>query len=252
MPDVVLAALETAGLGWLIVTTMIAGAVYGFAGFGAALVAMPVAVIFLPPAVAIAAFAVSSLSSVVTILPKALPLVNRRAVGILIATATLSASLGIWVLRVADVTAIRWAVVTICAATLLALMAGWRFSVVPSTRTRAAIGLATGFVGGVSGLMGPIMVLFQLAGRDSIATTRATTVVFLTVTSLSLLPLMYAQGILTAQAVALGLVLMIPYGAGTLIGQAVFRPDRERVFRATAYAIIALATLLGLPVWTNA
>jgi uncharacterized protein len=119
----------------------------------------------------------------------------------------------------------------------------------PGGATRISIGLATGFVGGVSGLLGPIMVLFQLAGRDSIATTRATTVVFLTVTSLLLLPLMYFQGILSVAAVALGLVLLIPYGMGALIGQALFRPERERFYRAVAYVIIALATVAGLPIW---
>ena len=71
MPEVVLAALETAGLGWLILITIVAGIVYGFAGFGAALIYMPVAVIFLAPVMAIAAFSVSAMSSVVTVFPKA-------------------------------------------------------------------------------------------------------------------------------------------------------------------------------------
>ena len=249
MPDIVLAALETAGLGWLVLTTIIAGVVYGFAGFGAALIFMPIAVIFVPPAVAIAAFAVSALASVFTVFPKALPLVDRRAVGVLIVSATLAASLGIWVLRVTDTTLIRWAVVVICGTTLAALIAGWRTAVAPTLRTRIGIGAATGFIGGLSGLLGPIMVLFQLAGRDAIATTRATTVVFLTVTSLLLLPLMYLQGVLTAAAVALGLILLVPYGIGALIGQALFRPDRERLYRAAAYTIIGAATLMGLPIW---
>jgi hypothetical protein len=150
-----------------------------------------------------------------------------------------------------DVTAIRWVVVLICAVTLVALVAGWRYAVTPTLGTRIAIGCATGFVGGVSGLLGPIMVLFQLAGRDAIATTRATTVVFLTATSLLLLPLMYLQGMLTPTAVTLGVVLLVPYGAGSLLGQALFTPQWERFYRAAAYAIIAAATLMGLPIWDS-
>lgn len=251
MPEVVLAALETAGLGWLILITIVAGIVYGFAGFGAALIYMPVAVIFLAPVMAIAAFSVSAMSSVVTVFPKALPLVNRKAVTVLILSATVSASFGIWVLRMTDVIVIRWAVVIFCGLTLVALIAGWRYRVEPTTGTRVMIGGAAGFVGGLSGLMGPIMVLFQLAGRDSISTTRATTVVFLTVTSILMLPLMAVQGVLTAQAVALGVVLLVPYGIGALIGQALFRPERERFYRAVAYAIIGLATLAGVPIWNG-
>ncbi|WP_292293216.1 sulfite exporter TauE/SafE family protein [Marivita sp.] len=249
MPDILLAALETAGLGWMILTTLVAGVVYGFAGFGAGLIFMPIAAAFVTPATAIAAFAVSALASVVTVFPRALPLVDRKAVGVLIVSATVAASFGIWVLRVADTTVIRWFVVSTCAITLVALIAGWRHAVAPRLTTRIGIGLATGFVGGISGLLGPIMVLFQLAGRDAIATTRATTLVFLTITSLLLLPLMYLQGILTAEAVALGLVMLVPYGMGALVGQALFLPDRERSYRVAAYVIIAAATLMGLPIW---
>jgi hypothetical protein len=251
MPEIVLASLETAGLGWLVLTTVVAGVVYGFAGFGAALIFMPVAVIFLPPPVAIAVFSVSALSSFVTVFPRAVPLVDRKAVTVLILSAVCAASLGLWVLRMVDVTAIRWVVVLICAVTLVALVAGWRYAVTPTLGTRIAIGCATGFVGGVSGLLGPIMVLFQLAGRDAIATTRATTVVFLTATSLLLLPLMYLQGMLTPTAVTLGVVLLVPYGAGSLLGQALFTPQWERFYRAAAYAIIAAATLMGLPIWDS-
>ena len=249
MPEVVTAALEIAGLGWLLLIALVAGIVYGFAGFGAALIYMPVAVVFLPPAVAIAAFSVSALSSFVTVVPKALPLVDRKAVTVLIVSATLSASLGIWVLSITDVTIIRWCVVVICATTLAALIAGWRYSSTPGTRTRIGIGCAAGFVGGVSGLTGPIMVLFQLAGKDNPATTRATTIVFLTLTSLLMLPLLYFQGLLTATALVLGALLLVPYGFGAVVGQSLFTPGRERFYRIVAYIIIGAATLAGLPIW---
>ncbi|MCK0148592.1 sulfite exporter TauE/SafE family protein [Marivita sp. S6314] len=249
MPEFLLAALDTAGLDWLLLATLVAGIVYGFAGFGAALVFLPVATVFLPPAVAIAAFSVSAMSSLVTVFPKALPMVDRKAVTILIVSATVSASLGIWVLTVTDVTVIRWVVVAVCAITLCALIAGWRYELEPSVLSRASVGAAAGFIGGVSGLTGPIMVLFQLAGRDPIAVTRATTVVFLTTTSLLILPLMYLQGILTVQAVALGILFLVPYAVGALIGQALFRPERDRFYRVAAYVIIAVATVMGLPIW---
>ena len=249
MLETLSAAFETAGLGWLLLTVLIAGIVYGFAGFGAALIFMPVAVVFLTPAMAIAAFSVSALSSFVTVVPRALPLVDRRAVVTLILTATIAASLGLWVLSIADVTLIRWVVVTVCALTLAALVLGWRYPVTPTTLTRGAIGLSTGFVGGLSGLMGPILVLFQLAGSDPVATTRATTIVFLTVTSLLLLPLMYAQDLLTPAAVMLGALFLVPYGVGAAVGQALFTPGRERFYRTIAYVIIGAATVAGLPVW---
>jgi hypothetical protein len=56
---------------------------------------------------------------------------------------------------------------------------------------------------------------------------------------------------LTPTAVTLGVVLLVPYGAGSLLGQALFTPQWERFYRAAAYAIIAAATLMGLPIWDS-
>ena len=249
MPEALQAALETAGLAPLVMIALLAGVVYGFAGFGSALIFMPLAVIFIAPAHAIAAFSVSAFASLITVVPKALPLVNKRAVGTLIVTATLSASLGIWVLKVADVTLIRWVVVVVAGVTLAALISGWRYQMVPTDLTRSLVGTATGFVGGMSGLMGPIMVMFQLAGQDAAAVTRATTAVFLTTTSVLVLPLMYLQELLPAASVALGIILLLPYGLGTYIGQRLFDPACERLYRTVAYAIIGGATFMGLPLW---
>ncbi|WP_163849605.1 sulfite exporter TauE/SafE family protein [Pseudooceanicola aestuarii] len=243
------AGTDPAGLLLLLGTVLVAGVVYGFAGFGAALIFMPVAVRILPPQVAVAAFAISALSSLVTVVPRAVPLVDRRGVTILIATATLASFAGVWVLRVADVTGLRWAVIGVTAVTLLALVSGWRYRTAPRDSTRAAVGLATGFVGGATGLLGPVMVLFQLAGRDSIARSRATALVFLTVTSLALVPVMALQGLLTAQAVGLGLVMLLPYGLGTVIGHALFRPEGEAGYRLAAYLLIGVAVVIGLPLF---
>ncbi len=249
MPDLLAQTLALPGFWALVPTIFIAGVVYGFAGFGAALVFMPVASALVPIEVAVAAFAVSATSSFFTVVPRAWGQVNRSGVTVMVVCATLSASLGLWVLRITDLTVLRWAVIAVTATTLLALIAGWRYAAPPTFAARSAIGLATGFVGGATGLLGPVMVLFQLAGRDSVATSRATALVFLTVTSLLLLPLMAMQGMVTPPAVVLGLVLLLPYGAGTYLGAGLFQPGLERFYRIVAYSIIIAAILLGLPIW---
>ncbi|WP_372835734.1 sulfite exporter TauE/SafE family protein [Puniceibacterium confluentis] len=249
MPDLLAQTLALPGLWALVTTVFVAGAVYGFAGFGAALIFMPVASTLVPFEVAVAAFAISAVSSLVTVLPRAWGQVDRRGVAVMIVCATLSASLGLWVLRVSDLIVLRWTVIAVTASTLLALCAGWRYATPPTVAARSAIGFATGFVGGATGLLGPVMVLFQLAGRDSVATSRATALVFLTLTSLLLVPLMAMQGLLTLPAVVLGLILLLPYGAGARLGAVLFRPGLERFYRSVAYFIILVAIILGLPVW---
>ena len=242
-------AFAIPGLVWVVAVTFIAGVVYGFAGFGAALIFMPVATVFLVPSVAVAAFSVSAIASLVTVVPRAWGQADRRAVMVMIGAAVLTAPLGLYILRTAAIEPLRWAVAGVVALTLIALMLGWRYEARPTMPVRGAIGAATGFVGGATGLLGPIMVLFQLGGQDSVAMSRANALVFLTLTSLLLLPLMALQGILTMAAVWLGLVLLIPYGAGARLGQALFTPGREHLYRQVAYGIIAAAVVLGLPVW---
>jgi uncharacterized membrane protein YfcA len=249
MPDLLAQALALPGLGWIVLVTFLAGLTYGFAGFGAALVFMPVAARLLPIDTAIAAFAVSSLASFVTLVPRAWGQAERRPVVLMIGTAALSASLGLWLLRSLDVTLMRWAVLAVTAVTLLALIAGWRTTTAPTLAARGAIGAASGLVGGATGLMGPVMVLFQLASPDGVGRARANAIVFLTVTSLLLLPLMALQGMLSAAAVALGALLLVPYGLGARLGQAVFDPAREAQYRGVAFALIAAAIVTGLPVW---
>ncbi|MCB1334246.1 MAG: sulfite exporter TauE/SafE family protein [Roseivivax sp.] len=249
MPDILAQALGQPGLGWIVAVTLAAGIVYGFAGFGAALIFMPVASRLMPVELAVASFNLAAMASLVTVVPQAWRQVNRRSVVLMIAVATLTIPLGVRLLKSGDPETLRWAVLGVTAVTLLALVSGWRYQAAPTPVARAAVAAGTGLVGGATGLMGPVLILFQLAGRDSAATSRATTLVFLTVTSLLLLPHMALQGLITGQSVALGLLLLVPYGLGTRIGRSLFQPADERLYRYAAYVLIACAVVAGLPVW---
>ncbi|WP_227267794.1 sulfite exporter TauE/SafE family protein [Roseobacter weihaiensis] len=244
-----LEALATPGLIWVVAATFVAGLVYGFSGFGAALVYMPVATAVVAPPLAIGAFAVSALASLVTLVPRAWHQADRPNTLLMVAAAILAAPLGIWILRTTDVTVIRWTLSAITMMTLLLLMAGWRYRAVPTKPVRAGIGAAAGVMMGSVGLNGPLVILFQLGGPDDIGRSRANTLIFLTLSSLSLVPLMMLQGVIGWEAFWLGLLLLAPYGLGTLMGRRLFDPDKEKVYRRVAYAVVAGAVLIGLPLW---
>lgn len=246
MPDI----LAQPGLLWLLLATFAAGLVYGFSGFGAALVYMPVATAVVAPELAIGAFAVSALVSLVTLVPRAWPQADRSATLLMTGAAIVTAPLGIWILRTTDVTIIRWTVSLIAAATLILLMTGWRYQTVPTRPVRASVGAAAGVMMGSVGLNGPLVILFQLSGQDSIERGRANTLIFLTLSSLALWPLMVWQGVIGWEALFLGLIMIAPYGLGTLVGRSLFDPSQETVYRRVAYAVIAAAVFFGLPLWT--
>lgn len=249
MPDALSAALATPGLPWIVLVTIAAGVVYGFAGFGAALVYMPVATAFVPPQLAISTLALVAVSSLVTIVPRAWARVDRAQTAGMIATAALTIPLGIAVLRVTDPLRIRWALTVFTTATLVALVTGWRRRGRDTLLARTAVAGVSGFTGGAVGINGPIMVLFHLSGQGTAEQTRANTIVFLSVTGFMVLPMMAVQGLIDGSTLALGVLLMVPYAAGNLFGQWLFRPDLEWLYRRAAYAIIGMAVVLGLPIW---
>jgi hypothetical protein len=207
MPDIWL----TQGFALVVGVTFVAGLVYGFAGFGAALIYMPVATSVLHPPVAIGAFAVCALASFVTLVPRAWVQSDKRGSMIMLAAAIVGTPIGLWILSNTDTTLLRWVLSGIVVGTLAVLMTAWRY--------------------------------------HTIVRSRANTLVFLTCSSLSLVPLMALQGLIGWDAILLGAVLLVPYGAGTVFGRRLFDPARETLYRRVAYAIVALAAVLGLPLW---
>jgi uncharacterized membrane protein YfcA len=249
MPEALSAALALPGLWALLAAVFVAGTVYGFAGFGAALVFLPVAVAIVPAEMAIAAFALSALSSLVTVVPRAWPATEKPALALLLLAAMAGFPLGIWALASWDEGLVRWTVSGVVLLTLAALLAGWRMRAAPGVAARLGVGAATGVVGGATGLTGPVVILFNLGAGAPAAVTRANTLVFLTLSSGLLLPQLWLQGLLRGEALWLGLLLMVPYALGNRVGQALFDPGAEAVYRRVAHAIIAASALAGLPVW---
>lgn len=250
MPDALAAVLADPALAWICGASLLAGLVYGFAGFGSALIFMPLATLAIAPATAVAAFSLSALASLVTVLPGAWRVADRRAVGGMILTCILFTPLGVAALRLAPAEVIRTAIALVTLGTLATLAAGWRIPVGSGAGPRLAIGALAGITGGSTGLNGPPVILFNLGTEGQpVAVTRGNLAVFLTLTSLSFLPQLWLQGLLPATAVWLGVVLLVPYAAGTWIGARLFDPDRAVLYRRLAYGLIGAAGIAALPVW---
>lgn len=249
MPDGLLLALGQPGLALLLLTALLAGVVYGFAGFGAALIFLPVGARILPPEAAVAAFSLAGLASVVTMLPRTWREADRVATSRMILAALAAMPLGVWLLRQADPVPIRWAICLLVAVTLLAVLAGWRMRLPPGPGSRLGLGAAAGAVGGATGLLGPVVILVTLATGEGARQMRANLASFLTVVNAALLPMLWLQGALTARAAWIGLLLLPVYMAGTVLGAALFRPRWERLYRGLAHGTVAVALVAGLPLF---
>jgi uncharacterized membrane protein YfcA len=126
MPDALAAVLADPGLPFVCLVSLVAGLVYGFAGFGSALIFMPLATLFVTPPVAVAAFSMSALASLATVVPGAWKVADRRTVFLMIGACVLFTPLGVLALRFAPAEVIRSAIGVLTLLTLAALLAGWR------------------------------------------------------------------------------------------------------------------------------
>ncbi|MEM8849735.1 MAG: sulfite exporter TauE/SafE family protein [Pseudomonadota bacterium] len=248
MPDALVAALTDPSLPWLLAAVLAAGVVYGFAGFGAALIFMPVAARVASPEVAVAAFSVAAIGSAVTMLPKTWPACDKRTTVPMIVAATLTMPLGVMALTRLPETPLRWAICALVAITLAGVIAGWKLRLSNAPGPRLGIGAAAGLMGGATGLLGPVVILIALSGGDKAAQMRANLATFLTTVTLILLPSLWWQGVLPPPVLWLGLILTPVYMIGTIVGQRLFRPHAERLYRGLAYVVVTGAVLLGLPI----
>lgn len=237
-------------IAWLSAASLTAGVVYGFAGFGAALIFMPLAVMVVDPVVAVVAMSVSALASLVTLVPKAWQQADKRAALIMLGAALAFIPLGQLVLMRGDIAALRWAVCLLALLTLALLLSGFRYQQRPGVPAWLAVGSGVGFMGGSTGMNGPLLILFQLGGPEEITRLRATTIVVLTCSGLAYLPFLALNGALVQHNLILGGAQILPYGFGTLIGQRLFRPGLDITYRRVAYVMIGLSAVLGLPLWT--
>lgn len=250
MPEALSGVLATPGFWWLVLAYSVAGLVRGFTGFGTALIVMPVASTVLSPTAAVTVLVVSDLLGPLPNLPRAWRQGRPRDVLRLGIGAALAMPIGVWLLSRIPSEIFSWMVSLGVFALLALLMSGWRYSGTLTRRLTVVTGAVGGLLGGASGLAGPPVILLYMASPLPAAAIRATILMFLFVMDVMILGVLSLGGLIASGAVVAGLALAVPYTICNVIGARFFVPDRERLFRAVAYTIIAASALLGLPVWS--
>jgi len=249
MPEAILAALAFDGLGWLIAGTFIAGVVRGFTGFGTALVYLPIAGQFMPPIWALTTLVVMDVFGPLPNLPRAARDGRMADVGLLLIGTLLALPVGLMVLYAVRPEVFRYAVSGVALVAPVLLASGLRYRGTPGKRLLLGTGAASGFLGGVAGLPGPPVILLYLASSGAAQAIRANIMMYLFAFDFALLALLGVQGRLEVLPVVLGLLLAVPNLLGNLAGAAMFRPDRQKIYRGAGYAITVAAAISGLPLW---
>lgn len=242
-----MAGLPPETLAWLVAAAVLAGVVRGFAGFGTALVFMPIAARVTDPVSAVLTLVAMDLLGPLPAVPRALreghpPDLVRLGLGLVAGV-----PFGVAVLTAIPQEAFRYAVCLGSLGFLALIVSGLRYRGRLTTPLLLGLGWVSGAIGGATTLFGPPVLAVYMAATLPPQVIRATMMVYLVMTDVAFLGVMAVAGGLVWAPLALGLALVLPYAAAIWLGGKVFRPERAGLYRGVAYALIAGAALSGLP-----
>ncbi|SDY82379.1 hypothetical protein SAMN05444004_103232 [Jannaschia faecimaris] len=242
--------LSAGDLCWLAGVAALAGLVRGFSGFGTALIYVPLASLSLPPLWVLVTLTVMDLIGPLPNIPRAFRDGRPRQVAVLAGTAALTLLPGLWLLDRMPAEVFRWLVAGLCLVTVILMASGWRWSGRMTPVVTVAAGGLSGFLGGVSGLAGPPVILIYMSAPLPAKVIRANLMMFLVAWDGIFGTVLFASGRLSLEPVLLGGTLVPLYLLANWLGARVFGAGNgnDRAYRVVAYVLIVGAALLALPI----
>lgn len=226
---------------------LFSGVVRGFSGFGSALIYIPLMAAVYDPRVAAITFVmidcITGFSFVLGVWRK----VVWREVFTLAVPAILSVQLGAMILEYADPISLRWAICTLVALVLVILMSGWRYHGVPHLWVTIGVGLLAGILGGAVQISGPPIIVYWFGSMLDVNIVRANLIAYFGVFSTASVITYAIHGLITLQMVLLTAMLGPLHVAGMWAGGKMFNLASEKTYRYTAYVIVGLSAIIGMP-----
>jgi len=222
------------------------GLVRGLAGFGGALVMVPLLSLAFGPAQAVATVLLIEAAGFVQMLPAAAPTVRWREIAPMVAVAAAAVPLGVWLVVTVDPAVMRRVIgaVVMALAVLLALAHGAR---VRHTLLRTVgIGALSGTLQGLSGTPGPPVVLYMLAGPGSAMRARHNLVGYFVCLDTVGVALFAYNGVIGPVVLVQALALWPFSIAGTWLGGRLLPVVPDRALRRLALGLIMLVGLFGV------
>ena len=228
---------------------VLAGVVRGFSGFGSALIYVPLMSAIYEPRIATVSFVIPDYFSSAPYLVQAFRHCHWRAVLPAFLAAALAVPFGTMTQMSADPDLLRWGMAVFVALFVILLAAGWRYPGPTGTGGAIGAGMLSGFAGGATQMSGPPLILFWLGSSDPAAMIRANLMACLGLIGLLLCVSYIVQGLVTAQPIAIAVMLWPAYVLSVVAGARWFRGTSDRGYRRVGYAIIAASAVVSLPIF---
>lgn len=225
----------------------IAGVMRGFAGFGSALIIVPITAAVFGPRLAVPAVVLIHLVTSIQLLPEALRDVEWGRVAPLSVAGSLAVPVGAWVLVTQDPGSIRTAISILIIVFAIMLMQGWRYTGAINGWVMAVVGLVGGVITGAATIGGPPVVAFLMAGPFRAAQNRAAIILYFIFVQAVAMVVYWIGGILVWPIIGICVLVIPPLTIGMWIGQRQFANASEEGFRRIALVFllaIGIATLV--------
>jgi uncharacterized membrane protein YfcA len=227
----------------------LAGLVRGFSGFGSALIYMPLISTVYSPLVAAPTLLLIDWICSLPFSIRVMPQCNWREVTVVSIGSVVALRLGVVALVLVDPLILRWCIAGMVLVALAALAAGWRYRGRPTRAASLGIGALAGFGGGAVQIAAPPLLVFWLGGNNNAVTVRANIMVYFIAQGALSCVIYFYSGLFTAQAIVLSLLMVLPFAIALAAGAFWFHGSSDALYRRVAYAIIALAGLVSLPLF---
>lgn len=224
---------------------LVAAFVRGYSGFGFSALVVAAGGLFMNPVLLVPVVILCELAMTLVQGRGLAPLVDWRRVGAMLAGAAIAMPLSIWALARIGTDPARLAISALILALSLILLAGWTLKRPIGTPGHAGVGVVSGLANGAA-VGGLPVAAFMAAQPIPAPVFRATMVAYLTAIDLVALPLMWHQGLVTADTAlvfALALPLLL---AGIVLGGRHFLATTPQDFRRMTIRLLAALATLGI------
>jgi hypothetical protein len=226
--------------------TAVAGLMRGYAGFGTAIILAPIYSLLWSPRAGVPVMLMMELLVSVQLLPGALKDADRRVVLPLGGAAALATPLGAWVLFNADGEALRRFIGGFVVVFGLLLMSGWRYHGSRPLGLNIAVGAVAGLLKGSTGMSGPPVILYLLAGLEEAKRHRANLILFFATIAVVSVIAPVLGGLFDLAAAVRMAVLLPVMTVAVPIGARLFHVVSPRLYRPFAMAVLLAAGGLAL------
>lgn len=226
---------------------IIGGFIRGFAGFGGALIFMPVASAVFGPRLAAPVFLVMDYLLTLPMVVRSFPTCRWPTVLPAAIAGMATAPIGAWILGNFDPVTVRWILCLLVMALLALIASGLRFHGEPHALASVGVGGVAGIFGGIGQVSGPPVAAFWMSGPYPVPVIRANLICFFGLLSLSSFAAYFWNGFFTTESMTLALLIGPAYAVSLFFGGRFFGKTAGANYRVVVYALIAFAALSSMP-----